>query len=570
MIKSLYLLCLLLSACTLWEPSKNVNNNFVGTKYPHQNVYKNAVVAAQGEGTGRCAELLLKQGGNLVDAFVATSFCISVERPQSTGLGGGGFILYTPPNSSKVEAWDFRERAPLKSFKDMYLDSSGVVDKMRSRTGALASGTPGLVKGLYEFHKKYGKLKWSEVLAPSIKLAREGFAVYPHLAKAIDVSREHLLQDQHLKKLFFKDGSALAVGSMIYQPDLANTIERIAKNGADEFYHGKTAKLIASFHRQNGGLITLRDLRKYKVKLRSAVESTVFGHKIYSMPRPSSGGTHVIQILKLMELTMDQWRSDESLRYHYLAQAMQLSFYDRAKFMGDSDFYKFDTNKLIQLYYLKKQAKLMNSKRVMKASEVGDALTPISPDHTTHMSLMGKNGEVIVSTQTINGYFGAHQMVPETGIILNNEMDDFAAAKGASNLFGAIGGNYNLVEPLKTPLSSMSPTIVFKGDRPILGFGSPNGTRIITCVAQSIFNRIYLGLSLSDSVARVRIHQQWKPDELIIEPPGFNRALMQKLSDLGHEIKLKSTGCKVQAVESHSKFLEGVSDIRGEGAVVGI
>lgn len=446
-----------------------------------------------------------------------------------------------------------------------------------SRTGHLAAGVPGLVKGMWEFHQANGKLPWKVVLAPAIALAKNGFIIYPHLAKAIIDEAPKLRKDPYLLKTFYKeDGSPKILGEHLFQPALAFTLQKIADQGVDYFYRGEFALSLAQVQKQHGALINLQDLKKYKVIKRKVVEQNIFGHKVVSMPPPSSGGTHVIQILNILEALNWNYQLHDPATVHAMSSSMQLAFYDRARYMGDPDFVQVPVDKLISKKYAQDLAQMIKSDRALvldnqleqKLKDMKEL--PKESTETTHLTLMSADGEVIATTQTINGHFGAAVSVADTGVILNNEMDDFAIKIGASNMFGAIGGEPNLIQSYKTPLSSMSPTIVFKNNRPVLALGTPSGTRILTCVAQTIFNRLVLGLSPVDSVASIRIHHQWKPEQLWIETPGLHSSTQARLVQMGHYVVEKDLGCKIQLIEFTDQGLIGVSDHRGEGAALGL
>jgi gamma-glutamyltranspeptidase / glutathione hydrolase len=569
----IYLLLITLLACSTQNtktPSTRGNGPHSADAHTHYAIENKFMVVTQGEASSKAAITMLKRGGNLADAAVAASFAISVERPQSTGIGGGGFLIHS--KNGKNKAFDFRERAPLKAHQNMFLDSQKNEIKGLSRTGHLAAGVPGFVKGMWDFHRQHGKLAWSEVLSPAIELAETGFKIYPHLARAIVDEAEKLKQDPDLLKTFYHtNGSPKSLGEYVTQPELASTLRKISELGADYFYSGEFAQKLAQSQKNQGALISLSDMKRYKVIERKVVEQEVFGHKIISMPPPSSGGTHVIQILNILEALNWQYQLHQPQTVHAMASSMQLAFYDRARYMGDPDFTNVPVSQLISKDYAKKLAQVITPERALFLNtEMEKKLIPAESTETTHLTLMSAEGEVITTTQTINGHFGAAVSVPGTGVILNNEMDDFATKVGASNMFGAIGGEPNLIQPFKTPLSSMSPTIVFKNNRPVLALGTPSGTRILTCVAQTIFNRLVLGLNSLESVASTRIHHQWKPDQITVELPGLNVETKNELTKLGHTMVEKDLGCKIQLIENTSKGLIGVSDHRGEGSALGL
>lgn len=533
-------------------------------------------VAAQGPLTSQAALEMIKAGGNIIDAFAAASFVVSVERPHSTGIGGGGFLLYFDSKTQKTFAFDFREMAPLKGHARMFLDKSGQVIKDASTLGVLSSGVPGLVRGVLEIHALYGKLPRSKVMAPAIKAAREGFPVYPELQKAMQDKAADLNRDPEARRIFLKpDGTPFALGDNIKQIDLSKTLELISDKGPSVFYEGSVARALILSHKKRGGLITEADLRNYKMKQREPVSGTFRGHQIVSFPPPSSGGVHLIQILNMIESEdLASQGSAKTDTIHVQASAFQQAFFDRAQYMADTDFVSVPVKGLISKEYAQASRKHFDMSRARAFQDV-KAPNPSSPNsnespETTHFSMIDSQGNVVASTQTINGWFGGAYVIPGTGILMNNEMDDFSTKPGAANIYGAVGSEKNLVEGGKRPLSSMTPTIAIRDGRAVLALGSPSGTRIITCVASSLVNRLEHKLSLFDSIHTLRYHQQWQPDVLRVEEPGFPSALNQKLSAKGWKIEIKDLGCKVQAVESASESsgltLRAVSDLRGLGS----
>lgn len=541
---------------------KRANYEAFGSEY---------MIASQGGSSTNAGAKMFELGGNIVDAAVAVSFAISVERPQSTGLGGGGFLLFYKPGMKEPIAFDFREKAPLKSHAKMYLDKEGNEIPRMSLDGIFAVGVPGLVAGVLELHKKYGKLPLEKVLEPAALLAEKGFKVYPELSKALEAKAEVLNRFPGSKKIFFKGDEVLKTGDHLTQEDLAKTIRSIAKEGSKVFYKGWIAKAIVKESWRLGGLLSLKDFSKYNVKKRRPVSGTYQGKKIYSMTPPSSGGVHVIQILNTVEnLSLNHYGVHHPYSVHVTSAAMQQAFADRARYLGDMDFVKVPLKQLISKKYAAKTIKGIPNERALKKEQVlAGEFSKKESDHTTHFSIMTKDGSAIVSTQTINGWFGSGVVAPGTGIVLNNEMDDFSTKVGAINLFGAIGGQNNLVQAQKRPLSSMSPTLVFGEGKPVLAVGTPSGTRILTCVAQTILNYFEYNLPLYESVAAVRYHHQWYPDEIRTDLKGLPIQTRTLLKKMGYKINRKNLGCRVQAVALERKQLHGVSDPRGEGMSLG-
>lgn len=535
---------------------------------------KEIVISTQGENTTKAGEEVYRQGGNIFDIATALTFVISVERPQSTGIGGGGFMLTYNAKDKEVKAFDFRESAPKKSYEKMFVDQKGnqIIDK--SITGSLAVATPGLVKGILEIHKKYGKLPLDVVIKPAIKLAKDGFIIYPGLAEAIKEEKDRLIKFESSKKIFLnEDGSPKKEGDLLVQKDLAHTLEIISKEGVDGFYKGEVAKNIVNTIKKYNGLLTEEDLDHYEVKMREPVVGTYKGNKIVSMPPPSSGGVHIIEILNILEnKNLNKYGPQSSYAIHQTATAMQMAFSDRASYLGDPDFKPVPVKDLTSKEYAKKLGNLIPSNKALPKEFFPKSFKEIyESDETTHFTIMDSKGNVVTSTQTINGWFGSALVAEGTGIVLNNEMDDFASNVGGSNLFGAVGGKNNLVEPNKRPLSSMSPTIVFNNkDEPILALGTPSGTRILTCVMQTILNRLEYKFSLWDAVTYTRYHHQWMPDVLRIEENTLPKETIDELKNMGHKIEIKDLGCKIQVIALENKVLNGVSDPREEGMSLGL
>ncbi len=530
---------------------------------------KNYMVSSQGPRSTDAAVQVLNKGGNIFDAFTALSFAISVERPHSTGIGGGGFVLFYSAKDKKVYSLDFRETASRKATAKMFLDPLGKVVPERSLTGSLAVATPGHVAGVLEIQKKYGLLSLSQVMAPAIQIAAKGFPVYPALSRAIVHSKDRLAQFPSSKKIFLTAaGEALPIGQNLIQKDLAQTLRLISLNGPSEFYKGGTAKKISSTLSKYQGIVDETDLANYKTKWREPVQSTFHQYEVFSQPPPSSGGIHVIEILNILEKDqLAKLGPQDSRSIHLTASAMQKAFVDRAQYLGDPDFVDVPVQKLTsKAYAAESRAKI----HLEKAAKAADFKSKEESPETTHFSLMDSAGNAIVSTQTINGYFGSALVAEGTGIILNNEMDDFAAGLGEQNLFGAVGGKNNLVAPLKRPLSSMSPTIVMTDGQPVLALGTPSGTRIITCVALTILNFLEYQLPLWQAVSLTRYHQQWQPDQLQIEPLMFPSNTLSELKKKGWQIEEKDLGCRIQAISKEKNILHGVSDPREEGASVGL
>ncbi len=534
---------------------------------------KKFMITTQGVATTAAAAKMFQQGGNIIDAAIAASFAISVERPHSTGLGGGGFMIYREAKTNKVYAIDFRERAPIKATEKMFLDSKGDVVPHLSTDGILSAGVPGMVAGALDIHSKFGRLSRRQVMKPAYDLAENGFAVYDDLAEAIQERKPVLEKYLSSAKIFLKsNGEAYQVGEILKQQDLARTLKKISEHGERVFYRGDIAKAIAKESARQNGFLGLEDLKKYSVKWREPIKGSFHGYEVLSMPPPSSGGTHVVEILNILEQdSLKDLGYGSANAVHLEASAMQQAFADRASFMGDPDFLKSIPLKgLISKSYARDIRKNISLEKAKKISEV-QAGTPQkyeSPE-TTNFTIMDSDGNVVVSTQTINGWMGSGLVVSGTGILLNNEMDDFSAKPGASNLYGAVGSTANAIAPEKTPLSSMAPTIVLRDNKPVMALGAPGGTHIITCVAQTMLNYLGFGLPLYESVSYIRVHHQWSPDKLEIEKPGFRESTMQSLRNKGYEVETGDIDCRVNAVALKDGVFTGVADPRDLGASFG-
>lgn len=534
-------------------------------------------LSTQGIYATRAAQKIFSLGGNAIDAAVAASFTLAVERPHSTGIGGGGFMLFREGKSQKVYAIDFRERAPLLAKTDMFLDSQGKVNSTLSQNGIFATAVPGLVAGLAEIHQRFGHLSWQKILQPAIELAKNGFPIYPSLAIALSKKEMVLAEDKAASEIFLdKNKKALSLGHLLIQKDLAKSLIKISLLGKAGFYQGEIATKFSQFSKKLKGLVTKKDLELYQVKWRNPLLGSYKGYEIYSMPPPSSGGVHVIQFLNMLEdddLIKEGLLSTKSI--HLAASALQSAFTDRAHYLGDPDFVSVPVALLTSKKYAKMRRSQFKETSARKAPEVsfGEMTPPqLNEEHTetTHLSIMDKNGDTVSTTQTINGYMGAGIVIPGTGILLNNEMDDFSALTGASNLFGAIGGSANKISPRKTPLSSMSPTIVIKDGVSMMSLGAPGGTRIISCVAQTLLNYLEFKLPLFDSIALIRYHHQWKPDLLDIDPPGPKDLTLSELLKMGYDVHLNAVPCNVMAVTRENNIFHAVADPRDIGTSIAL
>ena len=566
-------LLLVISACQTPQPlapkaPEVVYATKVNENSSHEAQGRKFAISTQGIAATKAARSILDQGGNLIDAAVAASFVISVERPQSTGIGGGGFFLYHEALTGKDYALDFRERAPIAASENMFVDAKGQVISNLSKNGIKAVGVPGLVAGLSEIHQRFGHLSFDKVLAPAIALAENGFPVYPHLSEALISRATVLAKDPTAKKIFLdKKGQPWPLGHLLLQKDLGKTLRLIAKGGRDVFYKGRIGQKLIAFSKKSKGLITQKDLDQYIVKWREPLRGKFHDYEVVSMPPPSSGGVHVLQFLQILEKDPLQKQGALSpTTLHLEASALQSAFADRAQYLGDPDFAPIPVHGLISEKYAQFRRSEIPLNHARHANEVGPGPAPkYESDQTTHMAFIDAYGNAISTTQTNNGYMGAGIVVPETGILLNNEMDDFSAQVGNSNMFGAIGGKSNSIAPQKTPLSSMSPTFLVRDGKIQMAVGAPGGTRIISCVAQTILNYTEFKFSLYDSIAQIRYHHQWLPDVLEIENPGPSIETQNQLKNWGYDLQIKSIPCHVMAVTNEEGLLHAVADPRDIG-----
>ena len=492
---------------------------------------------------------VLKDGGNAIDAAVTAGFALAVTQPRSGNIGGGGFLVYSPGNGDAPEAIDYRETAPAAATETMFQDQDGNVVSERSRFSHKAAGVPGTVAGLALALEQHGTLSLSQALAPAIRLAREGFVVPHRFTEGLEQARDRLERWPATRATFYKkDGSAPQPGEVFRQPELADTLQRIAEQGVKGFYEGETAQLIVAEMRRGEGLITLEDLRNYEPAVRQPVHGTYRGFDIYSMSPPSSGGTHIVQILNILEdYPIGEWGHNSANTIHHMAEAMKLAYAARSEYLGDTDFVAVPLEGLTSKGYADQLRTSIKADKARPASEIAPGKPgPRESPETTHFSVVDRWGNAVSNTYTINFSYGSGITVAGAGFLLNNEMDDFSAKPGVPNAYGLIGGEANKVEPGKRMLSSMSPTIVRKDDRNFLVTGSPGGSRIITTTLQVIMNVIDHNMNIQTAVSAPRIHHQWLPDEIRVEQ-GISPDTLDLLRARGHTI---NTGSAMGAIQS--------------------
>ncbi|MGF2688555.1 gamma-glutamyltransferase [Marinobacter sp. DUT-3] len=493
---------------------------------------------------------VLRGGGNAVDAAVTAGFALAVTQPRSGNIGGGGFMLIAKGDGSEPEAIDYREKAPAGASETMFQDESGDVVRDRSRFTHLAAGVPGTVAGLALALERHGTISLKQALAPAIKLAREGFIVPRRFTEGLEQARERLQRWPATRSTFYKeDGSAWQPGERFRQPALADTLQRIADDGVKGFYEGVTAELIADEMARHGGLITREDLKNYRPEIRTPVHGTYRGYDIYSMSPPSSGGTHIVQILNILEgFPMADYGHNSADAIHHMAEAMKLAYADRARYLGDTDYVDVPLKGLTSKGYAEELRKNMDPEKARPASDInpGQPAAWESPE-TTHFSVVDQWGNAVSNTYTINFSYGSGITVEGAGFLLNNEMDDFSAKPGVPNAYGLIGGEANKVEPGKRMLSSMSPTIVKKDGKNVLVTGSPGGSRIITTTLQVILNVIDHDMNIQTAVSAPRIHHQWLPDEIRVEQ-GVSPDTIRLLEERGHKVVDGSAMGAIQSI----------------------
>ena len=524
-------------------------------------------VASGGTFSSRAGKEIKELGGNIVDVAVATAFALAVERPHSLGLGGGGFLLLSLAGKKPQQVFvDFRETAPGRAKRDMYLDTTGKPQPDLSRYGVLSVATPGFVPGLYFVHQRWGKLAWKSVLQPAIRLARNGFPIYPTLAKAIREERKLLFQQSYVKNLLSRDDRPLGRGDILIQSDLAETLERVSLNPQSEFKTGQTANQIVEHIRSLGGILSLSDLASYRPKIRKPLTFNWGKRQLLLAPPPSAGGVLTIEMLQMLTAAPPT-PTDRVQKLHLLAEIMKRAYADRSQIIGDPDFTNLNLKPILEKSYGVARRKSIDLARATPATQITPLDVAKSRDrHTTHLSILDNEGNGASMTLTINDHFGSRIAVPGTGIFLNDEMDDFSIQTGTPNLFGLVGGEANAIEPQKRPASSMSPTLVLENNRNILAVGAAGGSRITSHVFQVLVNVLeHPEEGLRAALFEPRIHHQWTPDELSVES-GFDEETVEALRRIGHSVVATDRTALVQAVfKDKSGNLEAVFDPRDEG-----
>ena len=512
---------------------------------------------------------ILRAGGNAVDAAVAVQFALAVVYPQAGNIGGGGFSIYRTKNG-EVSALDYREKAPSAAFEKMYLDSLGEVIPDLSRLGPLAAGVPGTVDGMWELHKKYGKLPWKDLLAPAILLADKGFQITQREADALNNERNNFLHNSSPIIPAFVSQQKWEFRDWLIQKDLATTLRTIAEQGRDGFYTGGVAALIVQTAQRKKGLMSTEDLANYHSTWRQPLEFDYEKLHVITMPPPSSGGIILQQLLGIMEMyKLKSLGFHTPAAIHLMVEAERRAYADRAEHMGDPDFWKVPVQEITSKTYLKNRMKDYDEKKATPSKSVTAGSVKES-EETTHYSIVDAEGNAISITTTLNDSYGSRTVVAGAGFILNNEMDDFSVKPGAPNLYGAIGGKANAIVGNKRPLSSMTPTIITKKDKVFMVVGTPGGTTIPTSVFQTIVNVVEFNLSLPDALKAGRFHHQWLPDQISIEKGLIADDVVNQLKSMGHTISTREQIGRVEAIiRLPDGNWQGAADPRGDDSAKG-
>jgi gamma-glutamyltranspeptidase/glutathione hydrolase len=563
MRRLLALLIILQASCAIAQDAQDPVVRYGSLRHPMYS--ETGMVTAQNSVAAEVGAQVLADGGNAVDAAVAVGFSLAVTLPRAGNLGGGGFMLVHDAASGDTMAIDYREMAPTAATRDMFLDENGDADPALSRYSHKASGVPGTVAGLYHAHQKFGQLPWKRLVQPAIDLARNGIVVTQDLSNLLKGRQERMCRDAATCGYFYKDGGVpYEFGERLVQSDLADSLQLIADEGPDAFYKGAIAAKIVAEMESGGGLIDKQALASYKPAERKVLRGDYRGYEIVTMPPPSSGGVHVLQMLNVLEhFPVATFGAGSADSVHLLAEVMRLAYADRSKHLGDPDYYPVPVEWLTSKEYGAELADSIDMKWARPSTDVAPGVEPAfeSPD-TTHFSVIDVDGNVVSNTYTLNLSYGSGISVSGAGFLLNNEMDDFVSKPGVPNAFGLLGDKANAVEAGKRPLSSMTPTIVFADGEPWFATGSPGGSFIITAVLQMIVNVVDHGMNIADASAQPRMHHQWYPDMLRLES-GFSPDTIRLLIERGHVVRTPQPSMgSVQTAAFKDGLFRGASDPR--------
>ena len=521
---------------------------------------------------------ILKDGGNAVDAAVGVGFALAVTSSSNGNIGGGGFMV-ARFSDGQTFTLDYREMAPIKAERNMYLDESGNIIKGKSRSTHFASGVPGSVDGLLKAWEDHGSgnISIERLLSPSIKLAKKGFDLSNYEADRFNKNKDRLSKHPETKRIFARDDREWKSGDIFYQSDLAETLERIMENGRDGFYKGKTADLIVEEMKNVGGWITHKDLENYTSKYRDPIKGSFQDYDIISMGPPSSGGILLIHMLNMFDEIMNNPENSSidlsynSLDYiHILTEIERRAYADRAEHLADADFWDVPEEMLLSKFYAKERVSSININEATLSTDISYGNSYINQsEETTHYSIVDKEGNAVSVTTTINSGYGNGITITGAGFLMNNEMDDFSSKPGEPNMFGLLGNEANSIEPKKRPLSSMTPTIVLKDDKPFLILGTPGGSTIITTVLQNFLNVVIHEMDIQKAVSSPRVHSQWMPDMVFHEKGGLSKSLIRKLSERGHDVKLRGNIGEANGIMINDQGFWGGPDSRGENTAIG-
>ena len=562
---TLLMIALIISGCSTGSQVKNAG--ILEGRGIH---CRNGIVVSDHPEASRIGLSILKKGGNAIDAAVATGFALAVCYPEAGNIGGGGFMLIRTYDG-RIDAIDYREKAPEKALRDMYLDKKGNIIEGLSTDTHLSSGVPGSIDGLITAHQKYGKLPFREVIQPAIDLASNGFPLPEEQAISLNGNRKVFIELNHSETAFVKD-SLWKRGDLLIQPELAQTLIRIRDLGREGFYSGETADFIIAEMNRKNGIITRQDLNSYRAVLRKPLTGNYHGYNVITMSPPSGGGVTLMQLFGMMaghDLKETGFHTTQSV--HLITESERRAFADRAEFLGDPDFIKVPVRQLVSEKYIAERMKSFNPDKASSSAEIGHG-EPFhyESDQTTHYSVVDSAGNAVATTTTMNNTFGNSIVVEGAGFILNNEMEDFSSKPGTPNMYGLVGGEANSIQPGKRMLSSMTPTIVEKDQKLFLVVGSPGGSTIPTTVFQVIINIIDYGMSAQDAVNAGRFHHQWLPDVIQYEKSSFDSVVVKKLESMGHKLRQRSSIGLVNAIQIlPDGTKEGGADPRGYNKACG-
>lgn len=568
--KTKYLLVAVVSCYLTVSVSAQETPIFSSKDIFHPVIARNGMVASQEKLATEAGLAVLKEGGNAVDAAVTIGFTLAVTLPRAGNLGGGGFMLVHLANSQEAIAIDYREKAPKAASPNMFLNEAGAVDNDKSRFSHLAAGVPGTVAGLALALEQYGTISLARALKPAIELAENGFPVSEELYSSLLFASRQLQVNPASRQIFYQaNGAPYAVGEQLTQKDLARTLKLIAQEGKRAFYQGEIAARLVAEMEAKGGIITQEDLASYRPVIRQPVQGSYRGYQIYSIPPPSSGGVHLVQMLNILEkFPIHSLGHNTAQTLHLMAESMKLAYADRFRFLGDPDFVSVPVLRLVSKAYAESLRTQINPNQATPSQNILSSTSKQVKESydTTHYSVIDRYGNAVANTYTLNFSYGSGITVPGTGILLNNEMDDFTAKPGASNAFGLVGGQANIIEPEKRMLSSMTPTIILKSGKPFLVTGSPGGSRIITTTLQIVMNVIDHKMNIAEATNAVRVHHQWFPDRLEVEE-GLSSDTIKLLTHKGHPIEMSDATGSTQSVMSLDGILYGASDPRTPDAL---